>query len=208
MALGAAPAQAAPDDSQFSVNGGLLSLTTAPNVPTLPALTLSGSAQTLNATMSDWQVDDATGSASGWNLTSQGEGVEEGKSAVFKEYCINATAPCATAVNGAAGPGYVDQGKTLAANSLNLTSTSAGFTAVGTTTGTAPSHSCSSACALDGAGAVKIGSAATDAGMGKFQANGYSAESLALSAPTTVKALGSVNKVYRVDLTWTLNSGP
>ena len=207
VALGAAPAQAAPDDSQFSVEGGALALTTAPNVPPLPALTLSGSAQTLNATMSNWQVKDATGSASGWNLTSQGEGTAL-KSAVFKEYCTDALLTCATDVGGIAGPGYVTSSpKALAASSLNLTSTNAAFTAVGGATGTAPSHSCSSACALDSAGAVKIGSAAANAGMGEYQANSYSANSLALSAPTTVKALAS-NKVYRVDLTWTLNSGP
>ncbi len=43
--------------------------------------------------------------------------------------------------------------------------------------------------------------------MGTYQTNGYSATSVALSAPTTIKAL-QTNEVYRVDLVWSLNSGP
>jgi hypothetical protein len=43
--------------------------------------------------------------------------------------------------------------------------------------------------------------------MGTYQANSYSATSLALNAPTTIKAL-QANEVYRLDLVWSLNSGP
>jgi hypothetical protein len=43
--------------------------------------------------------------------------------------------------------------------------------------------------------------------MGTFQTTGYGASSLSLSAPTTVRAL-QTNEVYRVDLVWSLNSGP
>jgi hypothetical protein len=43
--------------------------------------------------------------------------------------------------------------------------------------------------------------------LGTYQASGYSASSLALSAPTSVKAL-SAGEVYRVDLVTTVNSGP
>jgi hypothetical protein len=43
--------------------------------------------------------------------------------------------------------------------------------------------------------------------MGTYQLNGYSATSLALSAPTSVKALPA-NEIYRVNLLWSLNSGP
>jgi hypothetical protein len=43
--------------------------------------------------------------------------------------------------------------------------------------------------------------------MGTYQANTYSATSLALPAPSNVKAL-QTNEVYRVNLVWTLNSGP
>jgi hypothetical protein len=130
---------------------------------------------------------------------------------VFKEYCTDGTATngCNTAVGGGAGPGYVTTSpQTLAANSLKLNSTGAGFTALGGTTGTAPTHSCGAACNVDTASAVKIASAALNAGMGDYAANGYTATSLALAIPTTVKAIGVGNKVYHVDLIWTMATGP
>jgi hypothetical protein len=202
-AVGVSPAyaEAAPDDTQFSVTAGALAFGAspgAPNVPTLPGLTLNGQAQTLNATMSNWSVADATGSGSGWRVTTQGDS-GSGKSAVFKEYC--------TSILDCGSVGYVSGGQVLAANSLTLSSTGAAFSAQNGTTGTAPTHSCASACNVDSATAVTIGSAAVNAGMGTYQANSYSSSSLALSAPTTIKALGT-GKVYRVDLTWTLASGP
>ena len=54
---------------------------------------------------------------------------------------------------------------------------------------------------------MKTVSAASGAGMGTYQATGYGASSLSLSAPTTVKVL-QTNEVYRLDLLWSLNSGP
>src|SRR5436309_1387204 len=150
--LGAAavPALAATDTTQFSVNAGTLSLSSAPDVPNLPALTLNGQAQTLNATMSNWTAVDATGSGSGWNLNVQGDS-SGGKSAVFKEYCTDGTSTnnCNTAVGGGAGPGYVTSGATVAANSLRLDSNSAAFTAQNGTSGTAPTHSCGTPCNVD-----------------------------------------------------------
>jgi hypothetical protein len=101
----------------------------------------------------------------------------------------------------------VTAGATLAANSLTLSSTGAGFTAQNGTIGTAPTHACGSACNVDSASAVKVVSGAANAGMGTYQANSYSATSLALNAPTTVKSLPA-NEIYRVDLLWTLSSGP
>jgi len=50
-------------------------------------------------------------------------------------------------------------------------------------------------------------SAASGAGIGTYQTNGYSGTSLGLSAPTTITTL-LANEVYRVDLLWSLNSGP
>src|SRR5205823_450758 len=196
-----AVAHAAADTTQFSVTPGTLSLGTAPDVPNMPALTLNGQAQTLNAQMNNYSVADATGSGAGWNVTVNGD-ASAGKSAVFKQYCPNAT--CGTD----SGPGYVSSGATLPANSLTLSSSGASFSAVGGTTGTAPTHQCTStACNVDSASAVKTVSAASGAGMGTWQTSGYGASSLALSAPTTVKAL-QTNEVYRLDLVWSLNSGP
>ena len=196
-----AVAHAAADTTQFSVTPGTLSLGTAPDVPNMPALTLNGQAQTLNAQMNNYSVADATGSGAGWNVTVNGD-ASAGKSAVFKQYCPNAT--CGTD----SGPGYVSSGATLPANSLTLSSSGASFSAVGGTTGTAPTHQCNpTACNVDSASAVRTVSAASGAGMGTWQTSGYGASSLGLSAPTTVKAL-QTNEVYRLDLVWSLNSGP
>jgi hypothetical protein len=198
---GAAPAASSNDQTQFSVTGGSLSFSSAPAMPTLTAITLNGQAQVTNTTMTNFAVQDATGSGAGWNVTVNGNS-SAGKSAVFKQYCPNAT--CGTD----SGPGYVAGGQTLPANSLTLTSTSASFGAQSGSTGTAPTLQCGSACNVDSASAVKIASAAVNAGMGTWQASSYSGTSLALTAPTTIKAIGTGNKVYRVDLVWTLSTGP
>ncbi|HYB25512.1 MAG TPA: WxL domain-containing protein [Solirubrobacteraceae bacterium] len=188
------------DQTQFSVTGGSLSFSAAPAMPTLTAITLNGQAQTTNTTMTNFTVQDATGSGSGWNVTVNGNS-NTGKSPVFKQYCPNAT--CGTD----SGPGYITGGQTLSANSLTLASTGASFSAQNGSTGTAPTLQCSSACNVDSASAVKIASAAVNAGMGTWATTGWSGTSLALSTPTTLKTL-QTNEVYRVDLVWTLNSGP
>lgn len=188
------------DTTQFAVSAGTLSFTTAPDTPNLPALTLTGAQQTLNATMANFGVSDATGTGSGWNVTVNGD-ASGGKSAVFKRYCTQA--------GGCAGDpfGYVTGGATLAANSLTLNSTGAGFSAQGGTTGVAPTHSCNSSCNLDSAAPVKIVSAATSAGMGSYLTSGFSGTSVAAITPSTAQALPA-NEVYRLDLLWTLGSGP
>jgi hypothetical protein len=190
------------DTTQFSVTAGSLAFTTAPDVPNLPGLTLNGQAQTLNGTMNNFGVDDATGSGSGWNVTVSGDN-SGGKSPVFKRYCTQA--------GGCAGDpfGYVTGGATLAANTVTLNSTSAGFSAQGGTTGTAPTHQCNSGCFVDAAPAspVKIVSAAAAAGMGTYATTGWTATSVAANTPSTVTALPA-NEVYHVDLLWTLGSGP
>jgi hypothetical protein len=188
------------DSTSFSVTAGSLAFSTAPGMPTLSALTLNGQAQTTNTSMSNFAVADATGSGSGWNVTVNGN-TGTGKSPVFKEYCPNAT--CGTD----SGPGYVSGGLTLAANSLTLNSTGASLTGQNGTTGTAPTLQCNTACNVDSASAVKIVSAATSAGMGTWATTGWSGTSLGLSTPSTLKTL-QTGEVYRVDLVWTLNSGP
>jgi hypothetical protein len=196
----AALAATSNDQTQFSVTGGSLSFSSAPALPTLTAITLNGTAQTTNTTMTNFTVLDATGSGAGWNVTVNGN-IAGGKSAVFKQYCPNAT--CGTD----SGPAYVAGGQTLAANSLTLSSTGASFTGQNGTTGTPPTLQCASACNVDSASAVKIASAAVSAGLGTWATTGWNGTSLALSTPTTLKAL-QANEVYRVDLVWTINSGP
>jgi hypothetical protein len=190
------------DTSQIAVTAGSLAFGTAPDVPNLPGLTLNGQAQTLNAQMNNFSVVDATGAGAGWNLTVSGDNTGA-KSAVFKQYCPNATCGIDS------GPGYVAGGATLGANSMTLNSTSAGFTAQNGTSGTPPTHQCGSGCFVDAvpASPVKIVSAASSAGMGTYLTNSFSATSVALAAPSTIKAL-QTNEVYRIDLLWTLGSGP
>jgi hypothetical protein len=199
-----APALAATstDTTQFSVTAGTLSFTTSPDAPNLPALTLNGQAQTLNAQMGNFGVSDATGTGSGWNVTVSGDNAG-GKSPVFKQYCTQAGG-C-----GAHPLGYVTSGLALAVNSLALNSTTAGFSAQNGTTGVAPTHQCNAGCFVDAAPAspVKVVSAAAGGGMGSYLTSGYTATSLAGAAPSTVQALPA-NEVYRVDLLWTLGSGP
>jgi hypothetical protein len=196
-----AQAATSSDTTQFAVTAGALTFGTAPDVPNLPPLTLNGQTQTLPAQMASFSMSDATGSGSGWNVSVIGDSAAN-KSAVFKEYCNSVSACGSVPANS-----YATGGATLAPNSLTLSSSGAGFTAQNGTTGTAPTHQCGSPCNVDSASQSKIVSAATNAGMGTYQANGYGASSLALTAPTTVKAL-QTNEVYRVDLVWSLNSGP
>jgi hypothetical protein len=186
--------------TQFSVTAGALTFSTAPAMPALSSITLNGSAQTTTTTMTNFGVADATGTGAGWNVTVAGQS-GTGKSAVFAQYCPTATCGSDT------GPGYVASGATLAANSLTLNSTGAGFTGQSGTTGTASTLQCATACNVDSATAVKIASAALNAGMGTWLTGGFSASSLSLATPSSLKALSN-GEVYRVNLLWTLSTGP
>jgi hypothetical protein len=195
MALGATQE----DHTQFSVIAGSLSFSSPPALPTLGAVTLTGQAQTTNSTMTSFAAADATGSGSGWNVAVEGQ-AGTGKSTVFAQYC--GKAKCGTDAEG-----YVAGGRTLAADSLTLNSTGASFAAQGGTTGTGPTLQCAAACNVDNGAPVKIASAASGAGMGTWLASGFSPTSLALSTPSTLKVLPS-EEVYRVNLLWTLSTGP
>jgi hypothetical protein len=184
-------ATAAPGSASAAV-----SFTTAPNAPELPSVTLNGQAQTKNATMASWGVAE-TLSQTGWNVTVQGDS-SAGKSPVFKRYCPNVSC-------GSDPTGYVSGGATLAANSLKLNSTGASWTGG---TGTRPTHSCNSGCNVDSATAVKAASASTSVGLTTWTTTGSSATSLALSVPTTIRNPAQTGEVYRVDLVWTLSTGP
>jgi hypothetical protein len=187
------------DKTQFSVVAGSLSFSTVPALPTLSSITLNGAAQTTTTSMTNFGVADATGSGSGWNVTVAGQSGSE-KSVVFAQYCPTATC-------GADTKGYVPSGATLAANSLTLSSTGASFVAQSGSTGTAATLQCGSACNVDSASAVKVASAATSAGMGTWLTSAFGASSLSLATPTTLKALSN-GEVYRVNLLWTLATGP
>ena len=187
------------DKAEFSVKAGSLSFSTAPAMPTLKEVTLTGGAQTTNTTMTNFGVQDATGSGSGWNTTVAGQSGTE-KSAVFAQYCPTATC-------GSDSKGYVPSGATLPANSLTLNSTGASFSAQSGSTGTAPTLQCAASCNVDSASAVKIASAAVGAGMGTWLTTGFSSTSLALATSSSLKALSN-GEIYRVNLLWTLSTGP
>jgi hypothetical protein len=62
---------------------------------------------------------------------------------------------------------------------------------------------------MDSASAVKVASQAAGVGvLATWTASGWSSSSVSLSAPTTIRVLTQAGEVYRLDLTWTLNSGP
>jgi hypothetical protein len=187
------------DHTQFSVVAGSLSFSTTPAMPTLSSVTLDGQAQTTNSTMTNIGVADATGSGSGWDVTVEGQS-GTGKSAVFAQYCPKAK--CGTEAEG-----YVASGHTLPADSLTLNSTSASLAPQDGTTGTAPTLQCSSPCDVDNPAAVNVVEAAVGAGMGTWLTTGFSGSSLALSTPSTLKVLPS-EEIYRVNLLWTLSTGP
>lgn len=182
---GASPAMAA-----FEFSG-------VPALPALSTVTINGKSQTVGTTMTSFGVTDSRGTKSGWNLTAQGQsGV--GKSAVFAQYCPKAK--CGTTAEG-----YVASGRTLPAGNLTLNSTGAKFTGG---TGTAPTLPCTAGCSLDGTAAVKVATAATGgAGEGTWKTTGFSASSLSLAVSSTLFALPS-EEVYRVNVLWTLSTGP
>lgn len=174
----------------------IVSFSPAPNAPNLPTVTLNGTAQTDNATMANWGVSQ-TLAITGWNVTVEGD-TSAGKSAVFKQYCPNAT--CGSH----SGPGYIAGGHTFSAGSLTLDSSGADWTGG---IGTKPSHLCSAGCSMDTTTPVKVANISGGL-LGTWTTTGYSSSSLQVSVPTTTRALTEPGEVYRVDLVWTLGTGP
>ena len=172
-----------------------VSFSTAPALPTLPGITLNGHAQTTTTAMTNFAIASSNPN-NGWNLTVAGLS-GTGNSDVFKQYCPNAT--CGTD----SGPGYIAAGYTLPADSLTLNTTGATWT----TAGTKPTFQCNAGCPIDHPTATKIVSASTSVATGTWTTTGFSTTSLSLATPTTLKKL-QTNEVYRVNIVWTLSSGP
>jgi hypothetical protein len=180
-----------------SALGGALTFASAPALPTLTSVTLNAQSQTVFTTMTNLSISDTRGTKLGWNVTVKGQAAV-GKSAVFAQYCPKAKC-------GAESEGYIAGGKTMAAKALKLNSTGASFTGG---SGGPPTFQCSTPCNIDSATAVKIVSAATGgAGEGTWTSTGLSAKSLELAVPTTLRALPA-EEIYRVNVLWTLASGP
>lgn len=174
-----------------------LSFSEKPALPTLPTVTLNGGAQTVHASMTNFSVTETFGESGGWNVTVKGLS-GTGKSAVFAQYCPNTLC-------GSDAKGYVAGGQSLPANSLTLSSSGASF--IGGT-GTTPTLQCSTGCNVDSSTAVKIASRATGSSPGAtWKTTGFSTSSLSLKVKSTLRAL-KAEEIYRVDVLWTLSTGP
>jgi hypothetical protein len=175
-----------------------LQFVSAPALPALTTVTLNAKSQTTKTTMTNFSVEDTRVLKSGWNVTVQGAS-GPGKSAVFAQYCPKAKC-------GATAEGYVGAGFTLPAGSLVLNSTGASLTGG---TGSTPSFQCGSGCNVDSATAVKVvsGPSGLTASEGTWSTTGFSSSSLALKTAASLRALPS-EEVYRVNILWTLSSGP
>ena len=74
--------------------------------------------------------------------------------------------------------------------------------------GTAPELKCKASCNVDSASAVKVVSRAEGLSVGgTWKASGFSATSLSLKLASTLRALKS-EEIYRVNILWTLSTGP
>jgi hypothetical protein len=173
-----------------------LGFSTPPALPALPTVALNARAQVANAKMNNFEVSDALGG--GWNITVAGN-TAAGKRPTFAQYCPN-SGGC-----GADALGYVPGGQTLPANSLTLNTTGASFT---TLLGGPATFTCNTTpCDVDAATPSKIATESAGTILATWTTTGFSATSLALSTATTLKTLPA-SEVYRVDVVWTLNSGP
>lgn len=161
------------DDANVVVTGGSLSIT-APTVGNFTGVTLSGAATTTTATLAAFTATDARGSGAGWNVTVQ--------ATQFKEHD---------------GTIYVASGKTLPTSALSMpapTVASPGTTSADPSITAGP-------YLIDAGSAVKIASAALDAGMGTYDFTQVG--SLTLSIPASAYA-----KTYRSDVTVSVVTGP
>jgi hypothetical protein len=197
-----ASALASDDTAQVSVIPGSLGFGASPALPDISSLVLNGQAQSISSRVANFEVSDASGAGLGWNISVSGDD-GPGKSPVLKQYCP------APDCGDHAGPGYVAHGSTLPADSLTLDSSGATFMPVDGSTGPRPAHQCNAGCFVDAPprSPTKVVVAASGTGMGTFRTSGFSSSSLRLAAPVGTRGL-QTGELYRVDLSWTLNSGP
>lgn len=180
IAAGAAmPTAFAADTTDITLTGGELTITT-PTVSDFAAVTLDGTAKSTTATLGTWSVTDARGTGLGWNVTTQATQFAEWDSTL----------------NSGAG-GYVTGGKTLATGSLKMPVPSV----VADGTLSALPTILAGPYTLDNGSAVKIASAALDAGMGKYDFT--PGGSLTLTVPASAYA-----RTYRSEVTVSVVAGP
>jgi hypothetical protein len=173
-----------------------VAFTTAPALPTLTGVTLNGQSQSTLTIWPNAMKITSSGTNTGWNVTVNTTSAGA-RSSVFKQYCPNTT--CGTD----SGPGYVTGGFTLPADSLTMNTSGAGWT----TSGTKPAYQCSVSpfCKIDQTTATKVVSASTSVALGTWTGSGSTI--LTLATPASLRKL-QTSEVYRVDVVWTLSSGP
>lgn len=176
-----APAALAADTTSVAVSGGSLDFTAIPLAGDFAAVTLNGSNQTTTANLDDFQVNDSRGTGDGWKITVQASQFTETSATID----VGANA------------------KTLPTSSLTMGAPR--VTADGTTS---PLPSITTGpYTLDAGSAVKIASAAVNAGMGKYNFDdGTTAANIPLTLalkPATTYAV-----TYSSNATITLATAP
>jgi hypothetical protein len=196
LALGCAVVTSALALTAGSSLATTVAFTTAPALPTLTGVTLNGQSQSTPTIWPNAMKITSSGTNTGWNVTVNSTAAG-GRSSVFKQYCPNTT--CGTD----SGPGYVTGGFTLPADSLTMNTSGAGWT----TSGTKPAYQCSVSpfCKIDQTTATKVVSASTSVALGTWTGSGSTI--LTLATPASLRKL-QTSEVYRVDVVWTLSSGP
>ena len=173
-----------------------LALTTAPTLPTLTGVTLNGQSQNTLTTWSNAMKITSSGTNTGWNLTvNSASGV--GKSAVFKQYCPNTTCGTDTA------PDMSPADLRFPADSLTLNS--------GAELAGRPRHPGRhiSAASARSARSTDYGDKVVSASTTWRSATwtGRVRPMLSLATPASLRKL-QTGEVYRVNVVWTLSSGP
>jgi hypothetical protein len=173
-----------------------------PGIPSATPLGRSDRPQPVRTRLAPYGVIDASGSGGGWNITVSGEEGRE-QSPVLAQYCPSAS--CGRH----RGPGYVPDGITLPTNSLTLDSSGARFRGKDGGSGDSPANTCGQGCFIDTPSRwpSKIAVAHAGTGMGAFEASGFSASSVRLVEPSSPEPLPK-GEIYRVDVSWSLNTGP
>jgi hypothetical protein len=207
---------AATDTVGFSVVSGPLGYGGSGGAPSIPAPAPTGGTSPghpgitdvgdrpneLRSRMPDFEVSDASGGGRGWSITVSGDTGRD-RSPLLKQYCPLRECP------GGHRRGYVVEGVTLPPNSLTFDSSGASFEPVRGSAGRPPTFRCGDACFVDvfPGSPSKLAVAEVGSGMGTFRARGFSPSSIKLVAPNAPPTLPP-GQIYRVDLSWTLNSGP
>jgi hypothetical protein len=102
VAVAAVPVQAATDTTAITLTGGALDFATPFTAADFPSTQLTGSAQTIKATVNNWSVNDARGSLLGWNVKIQASRFETSDGKQLPAGALSLTAPTVAAGSGQA----------------------------------------------------------------------------------------------------------